>query len=310
MASWYRARLAVTAGAAAWLWAAPLRAQPEQVFRAAVDAVVLDVAVSRGGQPVRGLAAKDFTIVDNGTRRPAVQVFHDAVPLNLVLCLDTSSSLGRGGLDRLRDAADGLLQSLRPDDRIGLVTFAEAVEVRVLPTTRHDDVRTALRLLTSQGPTAWRDALFVASQLVEPTSKARAVVLLLTDGADTSSWMRDAQIEDVMGRTGAVVHGIALETRPADVSSTRNFAPPPAAQSFPTLRRAVSASGGRVWSAASERELRRLFLEVLQELRDRYLVTYVPPDPVVAGWHKVDVRLNDTRGDVVARPGYWVAPPK
>lgn len=310
MASRHHTRLAVAAAAAASLSMAALWAQPDQVFRTAVDTVVLDVAVSRGGEPVRGLTAKHFTVVDNGTERPAAQVFHDAVPLNLVLCFDTSSSLGSGGLERLRDAADGLLQSLRPDDRVGLVTFAEAVDVRVLPTTRHDDIRRALQLLTSQGPTAWRDALFVASQLVEPTSSARAVVLLLTDGADTSSWMQDAQIADVMGRTGVVVHGIAIENRPAEMPTTRNFAQPPAVQGSDMLRRAVSASGGRVWSAASDRELRRLFLEVLQELRDRYLVTYVPPEPVIAGWHKVDVRLNDARGDVMARPGYWVAPAK
>ena len=196
MAAWRRTVAAVILAVPAAL--ASTGAQPEQVFRAAVETVVLDVAVLRGGVPVRGLAAQHFTIVDNGTARPAAQVFHEAVPLNLVLCLDTSSSLGASGLERLRDAAEGLLQSLRPDDRLGLVTFSEAVDVRVVPTTRHDDVRAALRLLAPQGPTAWRDALFVASQLVEPTNRARSVVLLLTDGADTSSWMSDAQIDTII----------------------------------------------------------------------------------------------------------------
>lgn len=310
MASRHHTRLAVAAAAAAWLSMAAPWAQPEQVFRATVETVVLDVAISRGGEPVRGLTAKHFTIVDNGTVRPVERVFNDAVPLNLMLCLDTSSSLGPEGLERLRDAADGLLQSLRPDDRIGLVTFAEAVDVRVLPTTRHDDVRAAMQRLSPEGPTAWRDALFVAAQLVEPTNNARSVVLLLTDGADTSSWMLDAQIEDAMARAGVVVHGIELDRRQPEAPSLRSFGPQPVATGSPTLGRAVRASGGRVWSAASDRELRRLFLDALQELRDRYLVTYVPPEPAAAGWHKVEVRLNDVRGDVRARPGYWVVPAK
>lgn len=305
MAAWHRPISALIL-AALTLAQTTLGSQPEQVFRASVETVVLDVSVQRGGLPVRELTAQHFTIVDNGTTRPAVQVFHEAVPLHLVLCLDTSSSLGASGLERLRDAADGLLQSLRSDDRVGLVTFAEAVDVRVVPTTRHDEVRAALRLLPPQGPTAWRDALFVASQLLEPTSKARSVVLLLTDGVDTSSWMRAAQIEAVMGRAGVVVHAVQLEPRPPEAPTTRNFAPPAATQSAPELRRAVGASGGRVWSASSDRELRRLFLDVLQELRDRYLVTYVPPEPVTPGWHAVGVRLNGARGDVTARPGYWV----
>jgi len=308
VASRYRAVVAVAA--ASWLAVAGTLAQPAPIFRASLETVVLDVAVSRGGTPVRGLSAKHFTIVDNGTPRPAERVFHDSVPLSLVLCFDTSSSLGEDGLQRLREAADGLLESLRPEDRVGLVTFAEAVDVRVPPTTRHDDVRAALRGLSPQGPTAWRDALFVAAQLVEPTRNTRSVVLLLTDGSDTSSWMSASQLEAAMGRAGVVIHGIELDTRPAQRMSTNNLAPPVISSASPMLRRAVGASGGRVWSAASDRELRRLFLEVLQELRDRYLVTYVPPDPATTGWHQVEVRLNDARGDVLARPGYWVAPPK
>jgi hypothetical protein len=155
-----------------------------------------------------------------------------------------------------------------------------------------------------------RDALFVAAHLVEPTRNTRSVVLLLTDGSDTSSWMSASQIEAAMGRAGVVIHGIELDTRPAQPISTSNLAPPVISSASPMLRQAVGASGGRVWSAASDRELRRLFLEVLQELRDRYLVSYMPPEPVTAGWHKVDVRLDDARGDVLARTGYWVTPQK
>lgn len=305
-----RRRQVLTLVAVSWISIAAALAQPDQVFRASVETVVLDVAVSRGGQPVRGLGAQHFTIVDNGTPRPAQAVLHDSVPLSLVLCFDTSSSLGEDGLQRLREAADRLLESLRPDDQVGLVTFTEAVDVRVVPTTRHEDVRAALRTLSPQGPTAWRDALFVAAQLVEPTRSTRSVVLLLSDGADTSSWMSASQIEDAIGRAGVVIHGIELDTRPAQRMTTNNVAPPVASSAAPTLRRAVQASGGRVWSAASDGELRRLFLDVLQELRDRYLVSYIPPAPVIAGWHKVTVRLNDARGDVLARPGYWVAPEK
>ena len=101
MASRHRTLIAVAI--AVWLSMPATGAQPEQVFRTAVESVVLDVAVSRGGAPVRGLSAKHFTIVDNGTPRPAELVFHDSVPLTLVLCFDTSSSLGSDGLQRLRE---------------------------------------------------------------------------------------------------------------------------------------------------------------------------------------------------------------
>ena len=56
----------------------------------------------------------------------------------------------------------------------------------------------------------------------------------------------------------------------------------------------------------SPKSLRRLFLEALQELRDRYLISFAPAEPIAPGWHKVAVRLDDVKGDVLARPGYWV----
>lgn len=303
MASRYCSVLALTVLAWSSLTAAPGR--QNRVFRASVQEVVLDVAVSRAGVPVRDLQARHFTIVDNGVPRPAVRVLHESVPLNLVLCLDTSSSLGAGGLQRLQEAADALLQSLRPDDRVGLVTFSESVDVRVLPTTRHALVGTALRLLQPQGPTAWRDALFVATQIAQPVPGARSVVLLLTDGSDTSSWMRGFELEAATERAGVVVHGIALEQPPAEPRNGRGTAAPEVGDS-PALRRAIEGSGGRLWSAGSERDLRRLFLEALQELRDRYLIAFAPAEPIAPGWHKVAVRLDDVKGDVLARPGYWV----
>ena len=241
MASRHRPLIAVAVAVAVWLSIAATGAQPEQVFRASVETVVLDVAgVARWRA---GAWTERETLHDCRQRHAQAgrAVFHDSVPLSLVLCFDTSSSLGSDGLQRLREAADRLLESLRPEDQVGLVTFAEAVDVRVAPTTRHDDVRAALRTLSPQGPTAWRDALFVAAQLVEPTRSTRSVVLLLTDGSDTSSWMSASQIEDAMGRAGVVIHGIELDTGAGLAPmSTSNLAPPVmSARASPTLRRAV-----------------------------------------------------------------------
>jgi hypothetical protein len=72
------------------------------------------------------------------------------------------------------------------------------------------------------------------------------------------------------------------------------------------VSRAVDAGGGRLWSAANPRDLTRLFSDALDELRARYLLTYRPSGPVVAGWHRVEVRLMGSRGDIRARPGYFV----
>ncbi len=57
----------------------------------------------------------------------------------------------------------------------------------------------------------------------------------------------------------------------------------------------------------SSRDLRALFGRVLNELRARYLLTYYPVGVTRTGWHDLKVSLKGARGDVTARPGYFVS---
>jgi hypothetical protein len=77
-------------------------------------------------------------------------------------------------------------------------------------------------------------------------------------------------------------------------------------QSNPFTFDLAAAGGGRRWSAESSRDLRELFGRVLNELRSRYLLTYYPSGVERQGWHDVKVSLRNARGDVTARPGYFV----
>jgi len=73
------------------------------------------------------------------------------------------------------------------------------------------------------------------------------------------------------------------------------------------LKRLAESSGGRTWSATSDRQLRELFTKALEEMRARYLLTYTPSGVARPGWHDVRVRLKNGRADITARPGYFVA---
>ncbi|MFN8060254.1 MAG: VWA domain-containing protein [Vicinamibacterales bacterium] len=287
----------------------------EPVFRASVETVTVDVAVTRGGSAVAGLTARNFRVRDNGVPQVVDRLLRDDVPLDLMLVFDTSSSLSDAGVRVLADSAEALLEALGADDRVGVVTFSESVNVRVPLTPQHERVRTALRARTSAGPTAWRDAVFVATQLLEPRADARRVILLLTDGRDTSSWMLPHQIADVVRRSGVVLHAIARgaqQVRRDGRDLTSSFATPgDRAEAMPSglfgeLGAVVAAGGGRLWEVDADTGLKARFLEALDELRARYLVSYVVDGPAAPGWHDVSVTLVGVRGDVRARPGYWV----
>ena len=261
------------------------------IFRAEVDAVEVDVAVMRGGQPVRGLRPDQFRLTDNGTPQ-TVQVTPLAdLPLHIVLALDTSSSVRGERLERLITAGLGLAEALRPDDQIALVTFGHDVRMPVLMSPPGEPLRRALSALGGGGPTALRDAVQLSFGL-HAARKSRALVLLFSDGTDTASWTTNEALADAARRTNSVLQVVRFDVIP---------------DSRPTYLDGLAlTTGGRTWAATSDADLEKLFTRALNEMRARYLLTYTPSGEQKKGWHDIRVDVRNARGDVTARRGYVV----
>ncbi|MEZ5287496.1 MAG: VWA domain-containing protein [Vicinamibacterales bacterium] len=278
-----------------------LAGQP--VFRGSVEAVRLDVSVMRGATPVAGLTADDFVVSDNGIPQEVAQVTQEAAPLDLLLVLDTSGSMAGAPLAALVAAAQRMVQSLTPGDRVGLVAFSGHIAMPTALTSNHVDVVRALGMLRAAGPTALRDALFAGLHLLTPGGDTRPVIVLFSDGRDTTSWLAAPDLEGVVRRSGVVLHAVELLRDPRLTPGRARVAGMGQSRS---LQRAVEAGGGRLWSAGRPDELERRFASALAELRARYLVTYQPRGVSAPGWHEVVVRLRRIRADVLTRPGYFV----
>jgi len=268
--------------------AAASAAQPPPTpFRSGIEIVELDVSVTRGGMPVQGLAARDFSLTDNGVVQTVESVTLDRVPLSVTLLLDTSTSVLGERLAHLKQAGDGIVDALTADDRASLITFSHDVSVAVEMTADKEALRRALASIKPGGSTALRDALQLALSL-RTRDRSRPLVLIFTDGDDTTSWLTEEAILDTARRCGVVIHAIR--------SQSNRF-----------LDRLTDMAGGRTWSATSDRQLRELFTSALDEMRARYLLTYAPRGVAQPGWHELKVRLKNGRADIIARPGYFVA---
>ena len=57
----------------------------------------------------------------------------------------------------------------------------------------------------------------------------------------------------------------------------------------------------------STKDLGSAFLGILEEFRQRYLVSYTPKGVDKRGWHQLTVRVKGRGVKVVARPGYMAA---
>lgn len=284
------AALAVGTGTAA------LGAQ-QGLFTSSVTVVRLDVLATDGRRPLAGLTASDFEVRDNGELQPVDAVFGEHEPLDVLFAFDRSASTRGATLDHLRASARAILAALGADDQAGLLVFNHTVRLAV-PLGPAADVADALDGIEPEGATALRDAASVALTLTA-SSQRRTLILLFTDGADTLSWLPAGTVLDAGRASDAVLYAVAMRDRtaPRDVVGLGES----------QMRRLSESTGGRLLRADEPDELRQRFLEVLDEMRARYVLSYVPTSSA-PGWHDVTVRVKARNARVSSRSGYTVPP--
>lgn len=284
-------------------------------FSSQVGSVYVDAFVTHRGEPVLGLEAENFEVRDNGVRQQVRLVGLDDVPVAVLMVFDTSASVAGGVLGHLRAAGHAVLDSLRPGQRAALITFNQEVVVRVAPGDDLTRVREALDNIQANGATSLYDAAYVAFTL--PVPGGRPVIVLFTDGEDTTSWLDAEKIRSVATRADVVLYAVGV----TDTVSTLTRAPPSSTgrRPPPTVRHAKShrheslariaeSTGGRFWSAERTEDLKDTFLRILEEMRTRYLLTFEPTGVEQSGEHQLDVRLRGAKGRVRARRSYYVEP--
>jgi len=310
-------RLSLGAGtlAVAMLWSGP--ASGQATFTSGVDAVRLDVSVTRGGQPVVGLTADDFVVTDNGVPQRVESILLDELPVSVFLVLDTSGSVAGVKLRHLIGAGQALVEALRPADRAALITFSIDVTARVPLTDSKTAINQALLSLNAGGSTAMRDAVYTTLQL-QPDDETRSVAIVFTDGFDTASWLSESDLVTTAERAGVVIHAVDLITESPgppgptgpvlfgnrSVPFATSWRAPSRSAAF--LESLVAAAGGRRWSATTSGNPQELFTRALDEMRARYLLTFYIQGANREGWHDLNVTLKRERGEVKARRGYFV----
>jgi VWFA-related protein len=259
------------------------------VFSAKVEAVRVDALVTEreNGPVITGLGPSDFEVYDNGVRQQVDLVSFDEVPLNVILTLDMSDSVAGERLDHLRQAGAALLAALKGEDQAALVTFSHLVALGAGLTKHVAPVRRAIDEAVGAGDTALVDGTYAAITLGE-SDAGRALVIVFSDGVDTSSWLPAEAVLDAAKRSDAVVYAVSTRAR-----LKPEF-----------LREVTSLTGGRLFEVERTATLGAIFVGVLEEFRRRYLISFTPRGVEKNGWHRLEVRVAGRRAQVKARPGY------
>jgi VWFA-related protein len=281
----------ITAIAAA---AAASPAAQTPVFRTSVEGVTVSVSVRRDRQPVTGLTAADFRLLDNGVAQTIQSVSVETLPIDVTLLLDLSSSVEGARLERLKYSVRETTALMRPADRLRLISVQHVL--REVFGFQPGGTPTRVDALTARGGTALYDGLAAAlMRAVDPDR--RPLVITYTDGQDTISALTPAATTEIAGYSDAVINVV--------VPAVRGDARAPAA-GLNALTVLAARTGGQVFLIDTSAPITASFVRAIEDFRTSYVLRYVPAGVARPGWHELTVEVPGKNAEVRARRGYAI----
>lgn len=288
----------------------PRQDQPTR-FRSSAQAVLVDVQVREGNVPVAGLTAADFELSDSGVVQTIEAVTFEDVPVSLMLALDVSGSVRGAPLEHLKEAARAAAAATTKEDQASVLTFSERIGLRCGWTRDRALLDAAIGRLSAGGATALHDGIYAAMGLRNEAA-GRTLLVVFSDGADTSSWLDAPAVLQAARETDVVVYGVSstpLYTGTSVLNEERAalkrwFESDPTLFPQLLLERVTETTGGELLYVDSTRDLPGTFARIVGDFKSRYLLSFTPTGVAVGGWHPLEVKLKGRTGTVRARPGY------
>jgi len=263
-----------------------------------VDVKLVNVFVTvtdNRGAPVSTLQKDNFEVREDGVvQKLAVFDRESALPLSIVLAVDTSLSTYKD-LKLELDAARAFARSvLRPQDALALFQFSEVVDELVPFTSDLRLVDRGIARVRVGAATALYDAIFLGSQALM-RRQGRKVLVVITDGGDTVSQvnyqdaLREAQQAD------ALLYSIVIV--PVEASAGRNTGGEHA------LIQISEDTGGKYYYAETPQQIERAFHRISDELRTQYLLGYYPRQRLSdSDFRRIQVKVTPPADSDLALP--------
>ncbi|MFM8532196.1 MAG: VWA domain-containing protein [Acidimicrobiia bacterium] len=275
--------------------------QPEQpVFKSSVRTVpVYATVIDASGRLVPDLEQSDFTLLDNGKPAEMILFSNESQPFTAVVMLDTSASM-TANLKLLNRAAEQFLLRLLPVDRAQVGAFNDKIQLSGEFTNNRDALIGALNDLYFGNPTRLNDAIGASLDALKEVD-GRRVVLVFTDGEDTSSRTGFKTVLERARDEETMVYSIGLESE--YFNGLRVVRSRPSRD----LRKISDETGGGYFELSKTADLAPTFTRVAQELRSQYLIGFAPAQ-LDGKVHKLELKVNKPGMSVRARKSSLATP--
>jgi VWFA-related protein len=280
----------------------PLRHVPQ--FSSGIELVPLEVCVKdRNGQPTQGLGPSDFLVLENDILQRITFFFPEhRARLAVTLLVDASQSMKGERLERAKAAAAGFIDILRDDDLVEVISFNERAELRYALGPDRRQAAAAIDDIRAGGRTGLHEAVLAALGRFERTTHTdhaddRQVLVVLSDGEDTSSLPTFDDVLDMARRSHVLVYTVSLP----NAGRAKNG-------SGWQMTRLAHDTGGRTVAVKTLSELVPLYQEIAAELIHLYRIGFVPaPAGRAEGWRSIKVRVPGKDVVVRTRTGYYAS---
>jgi VWFA-related protein len=278
--------------------------QSAESTRIVVDVTQVDLLFTvkdKKARFVTDLTKDDFEIIEK--KRPQNILAFAAetdLPLRLAVLIDTSGSV-RERFRFEQDAASEFINTIMHPhvDKAMVVSFDTEAELRSELVDNPDTANAAIRDLRAGGGTSMYDAIYFACRdklsQDQPMHKFRRAMVIVSDGDDNySRYTRDQALERAQ-KDQVVIYAISTNVSRTETDGDK------------VLKYFTKETGGRAFFPFKVEDMAQSFVDIANELRHQYNLSYRPEPLVTDGlFHPVELRVKGRKDLVVlVSPGYY-----
>ncbi len=288
-------RVAAAALVAALAAGVTLAAQ-QPTFRSSTQVVSLFATVTDAqNRLVPDLTRDDFQIFDNDKPQELVVFESQNQPITVVVMLDTSASM-TGSIKLLKQAAEEFVIRLLPEDKGAVGAFNDKIELSAQFSSDRDQLVTEVRDLDFGNGTRLYDAVAEGLNQLQGVD-GRKVILVFTDGDDTSSRIGRGTVLDRARAEEVMIYAIGLQSEYFDGARQVRSKPDSG------LRRLADETGGGYFELKKTADLGPTFTRVAQELHSQYALGF-EAQLLDGKVHKLTVKMKQPGMTARARRSY------
>jgi VWFA-related protein len=274
-------------------------ADQSAVFRSGANLVALNVTVTDAKkQFVSGLTQADFAVYEDGVQQPLRFFESRQVPLDLIVLIDTSSSM-RDKMSVVHEAAVGFLKSMKEGDRGAVVAFNDGVDVLQELTSDLPALEQAVRSTQARGSTSLHNALYIALKQFGRAAKTegelrRQAIAVLSDGEDTSSLISFDDVLALARKSGVGIYTIGLHSKYSGARSGSPAGPRYFSTADFSMKSLAQETGAQAFFPLDASELKGVYGNIAQELANQYAMAYAPANSRPDGrYRRIVVRVME-----------------